>query len=528
MNVRNGDPAASIRKDFGDWQTPPGLVDAVLDRLGPIGGRFDRVLEPTCGHGAFLAGLLRRPDRPREIRGFEIQPAHCEAARAVAAAAPRDVRAVVELADLFRVDLGALDWAEAGRLLVVGNLPWVTVAGLGASGGVDTAPRSNPHGSRGLDALTGASNFDISEALWIKLIRELAHERPTIALLGKTAVARNLFRTLELADLPVVTSRLYRIDAHRWFGAAVDAGLLVAEIGPGEKARELPVHDGLDAPAPSVRIGRSGNRLIADLDAYRKVAHADGICGIEWRQGIKHDAADVMELVDDGDRIRNRRGEVVDVEPEYLFPLLKGSDLAAKDGPRPRRLVIVTQPRLNHPTDALEQEAPRLWRYLQDHAEDFDRRRSSIYRGRPRFALFGVGDYTFAPGKVAVSGFHKEPKFRAIAPVDGRPVLFDDTCYFLPFETPAEAEEVAALLNGREALDLIQALSFRDAKRPITKALLGRLDLAALRRIGDHDRPPSPLTTATHPTRPTDGFRDDPVSEPVLAESIGLQHHLPR
>ena len=71
--VTNDDATSA---DLGDFQTPPALVAAVLDALGPIGARWPRVLEPTCGRGDFLSGLIGRDDPPREIRGFEIQPAH--------------------------------------------------------------------------------------------------------------------------------------------------------------------------------------------------------------------------------------------------------------------------------------------------------------------------------------------------------------------------------------------------------------------------------------------------------------------
>ena len=44
-----------------------------------------------------------------------------------------------------------------------------------------------------------------------------------------------------------------------------------------------------------------------------------------------------------------------------------------------------------------------------------------------------------------------------------------------------------ALLNAPETLGLLAALVFRDAKRPITKALLARLDLGALAARVDRD-----------------------------------------
>jgi hypothetical protein len=209
---------------------------------------------------------------------------------------------------------------------------------------------------------------------------------------------------------------------------------------------------------------------------------------MSWRQGLKHDAAAVMELARDGNSgtLRNRLGEDVDVEPESVYPLLKGADLV---GPRrrPGRAVIVTQAKIGQDTRHLEETAPRLWAYLRAHAAAFDGRRSSIYRGQPPFAMFGVGPYSFAPYKVAVSGLHKAPAFRVVGPEGGRPVMLDDTGYFLPCRSPEQAAMLAALLNDPEALGLVDALIFRDAKRPITKALLQRIDLSALAARVDRD-----------------------------------------
>ncbi len=480
-------PAASAarppsRKDLGDFQTPPGLVALVLAALGPIGGRFPRVLEPTCGRGHFLAGLLDRPDPPREIRGFEVQTEHAEVARAVVGVRPTSVRAAVETADAFGIDFGRdIRWSERGPLLVVGNLPWVTVAGLGSSGGSKGPDRSNARRLRGIDAMTGASNFDISEVLWLKLIRELEAERPTIALLCKSAVARAVLGSIDALDLPITAATLWRVDALRWFRASVDACLLRVEIGPGPKATEVPIHADLAADRPESSLGIGHGGLIADLSAYHRGSFADGSSPIAWRQGIKHDAAAVMELIHGDDGIlRNKLGETVDVEPDRIYPLLKATDLAGAIRPRPRRSVLVTQRHLGDDPGDLEQTAPRLWAYLVAHSADFERRRSSIYRGRPPFSLFGVGDYSFRPFKVAISGLHKAPRFRAVAPIGGRPVLLDDTGYFLPCRTAEQAATLAAVLNGPESLDLLRGLTFRDAKRPITKKLLRRLDLPAL------------------------------------------------
>jgi hypothetical protein len=202
---------------------------------------------------------------------------------------------------------------------------------------------------------------------------------------------------------------------------------------------------------------------------------------------VKHDAADVMELTraEAGGPWRNRLGEDVDVEPEYVYPLLKGSDLARDEPPPAGRAVIVTQRSLADDTNTLRSAAPRLWAYLERHSGRFDRRKSSIYRGRPPYSVFGVGPYTFAPYKVAVSGLHKTPRFRAYGPEAGRPRVCDDTSYFLPFAAAPAAALSAALLAEPAATGLVRALLFRDAKRPVTKKLLQRIDLGAILERAD-------------------------------------------
>jgi hypothetical protein len=93
--------------------------------------------------------------------------------------------------------------------------------------------------------------------------------------------------------------------------------------------------------------------------------------------------------------------------------------------------------------------------------------------------MFGIGEYTFAPWKVAVSGLHAAANFQLVPPVSDRPVVLDDTCYLLPFAEGRHAAVAAALLRSDPVSDLLTALMFSDSKRPVTKKLLQRIDLAA-------------------------------------------------
>jgi hypothetical protein len=473
-----------VRRDLGDFQTPSELVAEVLDTLGPIGVRWPRVLEPTCGRGHFIGSLLGLSNPPREIQAIEIQEAHCQAARSLSIGHnPAGAHIQITRADLFDLDLNRdLNWREPGPLLVIGNPPWVTNSELGALGSSSRPPRRNLKGLRGIEARTGASNFDVAEAVWFKLVFELADQTPTIAILCKTSVARSLLQFAHRAKLPVIAASIHRIDAARWFGAMVGACLFQVTLGAGSRCDKVPVFSALGQLKPESYLGFTRGWLIADRDEYEGCSFADGVCPMTWRQGIKHDAAAVMELVrvSGAGPLQNGAGEIVDVESEFIYPLIKGTDLKRPASARPERAVVVTQKRIGDDTTHLSQSAPRLWSYLQAHRTRFDNRKSSIYRGQTPFALFGVGPYSFAPFKVAISGMHKTPSFHAVGPTRGRPVMFDDTCYFLACSTAEEAAVLTALCNDPATLALIRSASFRDAKRPVTKALLQRIDLGAI------------------------------------------------
>jgi methyltransferase family protein len=473
--------------EMGDFQTPVGLVGEVLACLGPVGERWSRVIEPTCGAGRFISGLISSASPPEEIQGIELQPAHIKKARALARS-HKQTRVVIQQANIFDIDLArAISWHARGPLLVIGNPPWVTNSGLGAIGGTNLPPKSNMKRARGIDAITGSSNFDIAEAIWIKIMRELQTEHPAIALLCKTSVARSVLQFASDNRLPLREAWMRRIDAAKWFGVSVAACLFYVALGAGRPLYEAAVYKDLEACEPESVSGFANGSFIVDMRSYNRWAFIDGVSQFNWRQGVKHDAAQVLELKRVGKRLRNKLGEEVDVESRFVFPLLKGGALFRQDERGQDTYLIVPQSRTGEDTGKLKRAAPMLWRYLEGHSEIFERRKSSIYRGRPPFAIFGIGEYSFSEYKVAISGLHKSPRFRLVAPIGGRPVMMDDTCYFVACKSLEQAALVAALLNHKAAIEFILSIMFADSKRPVTKRLLQRIDLLALLRCVDKD-----------------------------------------
>ena len=468
----------SAKIEFGDFQTPAALAREICSLLVQRGIKTKTILEPTCGVGAFLVAAGDAFPTSK-LLGRDINPDYVKQTEFALEQAGFAKRASVNREDFF-----AHNWENEladvhGSLLVLGNLPWVTNARVSGMNGSNLPAKENFQGFRGIEARTGKPNFDISEWMLIRLVTALRGRSATIAMLCKTGTARKLLRFAWQNDGRIASASLHRIDAKKYFGASVDACLLIAHTGKAGPA-EADVFEDLTSRRRSTTLGLAGQDLVFNIRTYRRLKHLEGLCPYQWRSGVKHDCASVMELrTANGHGYQNKLGEHVKIEPDLLFPLLKCSDLA-NGRTRPERLIVVTQRRVGEDTAGIEEAAPRTWRYLDAHRALFKARKSSIYNARVPFALFGIGDYTFAPWKVAVSGLHKTPRFMLVGPVDNKPVLFDDACYFLPFEEESEARIMAEILNSKVCREFLDALIFTDSKRPITVELLQRLNIRAI------------------------------------------------
>ncbi len=187
-----------------------------------------------------------------------------------------------------------------------------------------------------------------------------------------------------------------------------------------------------------------------------------------------------MELQLAGRQLKNGLDELLDLEPDYLLPMFKTSEVAAGRVDHCHRRMIVTQRCIGEQTAGIAERAPKTWSYLQRHCALFRKRGSSIYRGKPEFSIFGVGDYSFSPWKIAISGMYKSLRFVKVGPFQAQPVVFDDTTNFIPCPSETAATLLLSLLESDEARTFYNAFIFWDAKRPITVDLLGRLNIHAL------------------------------------------------
>jgi hypothetical protein len=459
--------------EFGDFQTPPALAERVCRLIAASGFRPSSVLEPTCGVGAFLTAAARVFPEARLV-GAERNPDYVAAARTSLEQSPS---ATVIECDFFTHDWPSLVHSLPKPLLVIGNPPWVTNSALAAMGSENVPEKTNFRNQSGMDAITGKSNFDISEWMLLRVLEWLNGTTAVMAMLCKTGVARKVLASAWKDGLQLEVATMHRIDAVAHFGASVDACLLMCKFVPGSRSRECTISDLENDSAPTSTFAYRDDRLVADVALYDRWQHLSGTSRLRWRSGIKHDCGPVMELRETDEGLVNALGETVDIEPTHLYPMLKTSELAAAKMPLPTKWMLVTQSFVGQDTAHIARTSPKTWAYLMAHTDALGARGSSIYRNKPPFSVFGVGDYTFACWKVAISGFYKKLDFKVLGPFKDRPIVLDDLSYFVPCESEQDAERICAILNSLPVREFFTSFIFWDAKRPVTADVLGRLDI---------------------------------------------------
>jgi len=463
----------SGKREYGDYQTPVEFAEKVCVYLKDFRHiEPSAIVEPTCGIGGFLKSSLLF--NASEYYGIEINPEYCDICRNEI----QDDRVKIINSDFFAFSSKALI-QDKRQILVIGNPPWVTNSTLSALGSDNLPLKANFKGLKGIDAITGASNFDICEYIILQLINEYRNTNTVISMLCKTSVARNVFKELKRNYINFLSCDMLEFDAAKVFGINASACVLVIQLSEREVSSDVcNVYDFEKPETVKSQFGYADGQFYSNLDA--ETENFDGHCCFEWRQGVKHDCSKVMELTMRNGTLQNGQRENVQIEDDIVFPLIKSSMFKAPIIHSFSKYVIVTQKKAREETGHLEKELPKTWEYLCDNIELFKNRKSSIYRGAPLFSMFGVGDYSYSRFKVGVSGFYKQPLFSVLYSDDEKPVMTDDTSYFICFDSYDMAYVAMLLLNSEKVQGFLTSIAFLDAKRPYTKKVLERVDFSKI------------------------------------------------
>lgn len=463
--------------EFGDFQTPLELASEISRFIRQCFPNPEIIIEPTCGSGNFLKACLSVWEKTCLYYGFDINKNYILNLKQ---SLKFKENCFLQVEDFFTTDWkGFFRDKKDNKILVIGNPPWVTNAALGSLKSNNLPTKSNFQGLRGFAAKTGKANFDIAEWMLIKLIESLQGTKSCLSMLCKTATARKVLKHAWINDWHVHDISLHLIDAKRYFGVNVDACLLIIHITPGFNNTDAFIYKDFSFSNKIGHFGMIGSELISNIDDYKKYNIIEGYSYYKWRSGIKHDAVKVMELIKKGNFYVNSFGETVEIEDEYIYPLLKSSDIS-NNRLTPRKYVIVTQHNVGDDTSIIKNMAPKIWEYLEKHSDILDKRKSIIYQKRPQFSVFGIGNYSFTPWKVAISGLYKTISFSVVGNICKKPIMVDDTCYFIPCESEEEANLLTRLLNSDICIKYLSSLVFFDSKRPINIDVLKRIDLKKL------------------------------------------------
>jgi hypothetical protein len=474
------------RTEYGDFQTNCDLADKTTLYLKDKELSPQVIIEPTCGKGNFIVASLRNFNRIEAVFGIEIyKPYVWECKFNIVdffldnPDTPRP-EIIIYHFNVFDFDFDKIQKKYSDKkLLIIGNPPWVTNSQLGSMNSDNLPRKINFKKHSGIDAITGKGNFDIAEYITGMLIKVFQETTGNIALLVKNSVIKNIVYEQRRNKHKISHLEKYGIDSKKEFNVSVEASLFFLHLNskPAFDCKEFSFYKN------DVLIKQFGwftGKFVSDIDNYTHIEQFDGKCPFVWRQGIKHDCTKVMELDKRNGHFINKLNEEVQLENELIYGFLKSSDLKNTIAPDARKFTIVTQTKIGQDTGHIRENYPKTYDYLITHKSFFDARKSSIYNNKPLFSIFGVGDYSFMPYKVAISGLYKTFHFTLILPQGDKPVMLDDTCYFLGFDTVEFAVYTLILLNCPKTIKLLESITFSDAKRTFTKETLMRVDLFAL------------------------------------------------
>lgn len=469
------------RREYGDFQTNSSLASQVAKYAFSKEYDFEFVLEPTCGTGNFLLASISQSKSLKKVVGVEIyKPYVWETKFKIFNYFLENKGTPKPEIDIIHANAFEFSYEQLAestkhlKTLVIGNPPWVTNAELGSIASTNVPQKTNFKKHSGFDAITGKGNFDIGEYISLIMLDCFQNHNGLFAFLIKNSVVKNLIEDLKRTNYKVSGSEKLNIDSKKEFDVSVNASLFLAHFNtvPNFTCREFDFY----SREHITTFGWYKGKFVYSVEDYDQSSIIDGQSVFTWRSGVKHDCSKVMELEQTNGHYMNGLGEHIDLEKDLVYGLIKSSDLKGNETNKFRKLTIITQKRIGEETGFIKDEFPLTFQYLNSHKEYFEKRKSSIYIGKPDFSIFGIGDYSFVKYKIAISGLYKSTHFTLVKPSNSKTIMLDDTCYFIGFDELISAQIAHYLVNSDLVQKFLKSIIFSDSKRSINKDILMRID----------------------------------------------------
>lgn len=406
--------------EYGDYQTPLDFCEQVIDIIGKT-ITPDIVFEPTFGLGHFLEKAIKKFKKTKKFIGNEINKDYYN----LVLNKYKNDNIILFNQNIFDFNHSKIlkNINKYDNLLILGNPPWVTNSKLSNN----LPKKDNFKNLKGIDAITGSSNFDICEYIITDLLKSYKSKNTTLAMLCKTSVVTNIIKSIDKYDFKLKNNKMYLFDAKKIFKIDCEACLFITNIDTkGEDF--VSVYDIDNKSKLLYQFGYKNNKFFSKFENLE--FDIDGKFKLEWRQGVKHDCSKIMEIKKlSSNTYINKLNQEFKLEDKYVYELLKSSDLKENIINNSNKYVIITQKHIRQDTQHIKNDAFNTWEYLNLNKDYFNKRKSTIYKNCPDFSIFGIGDYSFSKYKVAISGFYKSPNFVFIDSFN-KSIMLDDTCYF--------------------------------------------------------------------------------------------------
>lgn len=199
----------------------------------------------------------------------------------------------------------------------------------------------------------------------------------------------------------------------------------------------------------------------AEIDPY-------GVCQV--RLISKQPEGDILvENTFDPGRKRIRKVQAA-IEPDFLYPLLRGMDISRWHANPAVFLLMVQDPqkRVGYDERWMAVNCPKTHGYLKNFEDILRGRGSKVARELAEkgafYSMSGIGEYTFSPFKVVWQRTGRELEVAVISrgsteQIEGKIIIPAGTVSFVPSEGEEESHYICALLNSAPSRSVVLAFS---------------------------------------------------------------------
>ncbi len=252
---------------------------------------------------------------------------------------------------------------------------------------------------------------------------------------------------------------------------------------------------------------------------------------VYWLEKIaeRPDGLWIMRNVTEGAK-RQVDAITVELEPDLLYPLVRGRDVHRWLAQPSAYLLMTQDPQLRRGLDptTVQTRYPKTWAYLK-RFETVLRERSGFKRyftrkqGKqvveigPFYSLFNVGDYTFAPWKVVWPNMGNRIDAAVISTENGKAIVPQHIVTILPVEDDSEAFYVASVVNSTPFQFTAHAYSQAGGKSFGTPEILDKILVPKFNRQSSLHTQLSALSRRAHALAPS-AYAGDPQAQQELRQ----------